>query len=357
MQHQVHLADHLGQHLLGHPLIGEGLSWGSLTRVEPALAQLQIPVADIVPGEFVQPLGRFTQGITAVALGRLPVHPGQTGEDPAVRQLQGSGVGITELGRRFAAQVHQRETGGVPQLVGEVARGLHRGRCVLLAVVIQADVLPRTGHFPYQGEAQSIGAVAVDQQQRIDAVAGALAHLAVLLIPHQAVDVDVLERHLTGEGAGHHRHPGHPEKNDVETRHQRAGRVPALEIGTVGIGPTQGGEGPEAAGEPGVEHVFVLLDLRRRAVLSLGLLQGFGFVAGHHVGRGVGVSATGLADHEPGRNAMAPPELAADAPVADVGEPIAINLLPALGDEAGILLLKSFAATGRHGLGFDKPLG
>ena len=25
VQHQVHLADHLGQHLLSHPLIGKGL--------------------------------------------------------------------------------------------------------------------------------------------------------------------------------------------------------------------------------------------------------------------------------------------------------------------------------------------
>ena len=240
MQHQVHLADHLGQHLLGHTLISEGLRRGIFAWVEPALAQLQIPVADVVPGELVQALGRFTQAVIAVTISGFPVHPGQTRQNPAIRQLQGSGVGFAQLGWSFATQVHQGEAGGVPQLVGEVAGSLHRGGGVLLAVVIEADVLTRTRHFAHQSEAKGIGAVSLNQQERIDAITGALTHLAVLFIPHQAVDVDILEGHFTGEGAGHHRHPGHPEKDDVEARHQGAGGVPTVQIRGIGIRPAQG---------------------------------------------------------------------------------------------------------------------
>ena len=42
-----------------------------------------------------------------------------------------------------------------------------------------------------QAEAQRIRAVVVDQVQRVERVAQALAHLAPLLVAHQAVQIDV----------------------------------------------------------------------------------------------------------------------------------------------------------------------
>ena len=47
-----------------------------------------------------------------------------------------------------------------------------------------------------QGEPQRIGAVLVDDLQRVDAVAQGFAHLAALGIPDQAVDEHILEGHL-----------------------------------------------------------------------------------------------------------------------------------------------------------------
>ena len=235
----MHLADHLGQHLLGHPLIGQCLRRGVVARVEPAFAQLQIPVADIVPGELIKALGRFAKGITAVSPCRFLVHPGQTGQNPAISELQGSGVWIPQLRWRGTPQIHQCKPGGIPEFVREIPRSLHRRGRVLLSVVIEADVLSCPGHFPHQSKAQGIGAVALNQQQRIDAIAGTFAHLAVLLIPHQAMDINILKGHFTRENAGHHRHPGHPEKDDVEARHQGAGGVPALKVSCICIRPAQ----------------------------------------------------------------------------------------------------------------------
>ena len=57
---------------------------------------------------------------------------------------------------------------------------------------------------------------------------------------------------------------------------------------------------------------------------------------------------------------MAPPQLAGDAPVTDVGEPVAIHLAPALRHKAGIGpggSSQGLTAAGRQRLGFDKPLG
>ena len=54
---------------------------------------------------------------------------------------------------------------------------------------------------------------------------------------------------------------------------------------------------------------------------------------------------------------MAPPELAADAPVADAREPVAVNLAPALWHELGFLAIEGLAAAGRQGFGTHEPLG
>ncbi len=85
-----------------------------------------------------------------------------------------------------------------------------------------------------------------------------------LAVTHQAMDVDGLERNLRRavlilhQVHGQHDHPGDPEENDVETGHQHVGRVEGLE--EVGLlRPAQGGEGPQARAEPGVEYVVVLL--------------------------------------------------------------------------------------------------
>ena len=56
---------------------------------------------------------------------------------------------------------------------------------------------------------------AVDQVDRVEHVAFRLAHLLALRVAHQAVDVDVAERHLAGEVHRHHDHPGDPEEDDV----------------------------------------------------------------------------------------------------------------------------------------------
>jgi hypothetical protein len=152
----------------------------------------------------------------------------------------------------------------------------------------------------------------------------ALAHLLALRVAHQAVDVHVLERHAAGEVRGHHDHPGDPEEDDVVARDQHAaGQVQVVVVGRCAValvGPAHGGEGHQGRRVPGVEHVFVAA---QRFARGLGL--GLGFVAGH--------------DHlavfvVPGRDLVAPPQLAADAPVLDVVHPLVVGVDPVLGHKA-----------------------
>ncbi len=52
--------------------------------------------------------------------------------------------------------------------------------------------------------------------QRIDDIAGRLGHLFAVFIPHQGMQIDVLEGYLVHEMQPHHHHPGDPEEEDVK---------------------------------------------------------------------------------------------------------------------------------------------
>ncbi len=84
--------------------------------------------------------------------------------------------------------------------------------------------------------------------------------------------------------------------------------------------PAQGRKGPESGTEPGVQYVLVLLqcDVRRECIL----LTHFGLIA-PHVDFALRVV--------PGRDAVSPPELPADAPVLDVAHPGKVHVLVLFG--------------------------
>ena len=109
-------------------------------------------------------------------------------------------------------------------------------------------------------------------------------------------------------------------------------------------------DGPEPGAEPGVQHILVLTEVFRldiRADSPCGLKRRFrcGF---HHE----------LAVREVvGRNPLAPPELAGDAPVVGILHPVAIGVHVALGDELRAAALHRFQGDLRQGVHLQEPLG
>ena len=77
---------------------------------------------------------------------------------------------------------------------------------------------------------------------------------------YQAMQEDDLEGQLAGELQPHHDHPGHPKEQYVVPRLQHAGGVKSGQVrGSLGVlRPAQGAEGPQARGEPGVQHILLL---------------------------------------------------------------------------------------------------
>ena len=92
-----------------------------------------------------------------------------------------------------------------------------------------------------------------------------------------------------------------------------------------GVGPAQRGKGPDPRGGPGVEDVVLLHPvLRVRGAVDRDMdLRGVRQVG---LGEAVPVDPLPVPDGDP----VAPPELAADAPVLDVVQPVQVHLGPPL---------------------------
>ena len=354
----------------------QGAPGAGLLRVagcagEHRLDQLQIPVAEVVPDEVVDRLRGKIEAIAVELLRDFCLETLQARHDPAIRLRQLDRV----VGGRHVvvADLHEREPRGVPELVAEVAIALDTAQ-------VETDIAPGRGKCG-EGEAQCVGAVggdtvgeglarglldclrllrlhhvggalgdqrfqvdAVDQVDRVQHIALGLGHLGAVRVAHEAMDIDLAKRHVVHEFQAHHDHPGDPEEDDVEAGDQHRRRVEGLERARV-LGPAERGEGPQARGVPGVEYVLVL---RQRDVV------------GEVVARpGVGLV---LADVDvarvvvPGRNPVAPPELARDAPVLDVAHPFEIGLVPVGRHELDTPVLDRLDRRFGKRLGVHEPL-
>src|SRR5256886_4127344 len=156
------------------------------------------------------------------------------------------------------------------------------------------------------------------------------------------MDVHVTEWHVAGEAEAHHHHAGHPEEDDVEASDEHAGGVVPREVPRA-LRPAERRKGPERRAEPGVEDV--------------GLLDERGAPTGGALGRVLARDdrlAARLA--RPDGDAVAPPELARDAPVADVLHPREVRVLPLLRDEARATVAHGRERRTRERLDLDEPL-
>src|SRR5271154_6071157 len=112
----------------------------------------------------------------------------------------------------------------------------------------------------------------------------------------------------------HHDHARVPEKQDVVAAYEQARRVIRAEVWGV-IRPAESGKRPEAGAEPCIENVFVLREFGAAALRAFcGRARGAGVTVDDfhaRVERGDHLFAIGAM---PDGDAVAPPELARDAP-------------------------------------------
>ena len=137
---------------------------------------------------------------------------------------------------------------------------------------------------------------------------------------------------LIGQAVSGHLHPGHPEKQDVVAGDQHLGRVELEEILVALVGPAERGKRPQIARKPGVEHVRVAPQVQV-GVLRVFVAVQIGILGAGHVDVALGVV--------PGGNLVAPPQLARDVPVADILQPVAVDLGVALRHELHLAFVQA----------------
>ena len=69
-----------------------------------------------------------------------------------------------------------------------------------------------------------------------------------------------MEWRVAGKFDAEHHHARYPEEENIRAGFENRGRVEILQIASL-FGPTQCGEGPESRGEPGIQYVFILVNL------------------------------------------------------------------------------------------------
>ena len=161
----------------------------------------------------------------------------------------------------------------------------------------EADVLGAA--HEEETEARGVGAVLVDELQRVDARAEALAHAPAVGGLDHRVDVDIVEGDVVHELDAHHDHARDPQEDDVARRAEHVRRVEVGEVGGL-VRPAEGGERPQRRAEDRHQRVRLAGELGG-AALGAGVRRRLGHC--HVTVRAV-----------PHRQLVPPPELPADAP-------------------------------------------
>ena len=255
-------------------------------EVQPQLDDLEVPVAELAPEELVDGAGGLVEAIGsegAVDLGR---GLREAGEDPAGlersvlptwpfergtrrRACSGSTVSPASLAR---SMFMKRKRAAFQILLAKARLPSVRASQKAMSVPGEAMLasVKRTASVPKRG----------DDLDGVDDVALGLRHLLAVGVAHQRVDVDLAEgnrvleraraavghRHVEHEVAAEHDHARDPEEEDVEAGDQKLRGIEGSEIRGDALIPVAGqpktGERQQAGGEPGVEHVGLLRDVR-----------------------------------------------------------------------------------------------
>ncbi len=162
------------------------------------------------------------------------------------------------------------------------------------------------------------------------------------------MQIDGLERHLATRVPlhvveGEHHHARDPEEDDVVAGLHDLRGVEARQVRRVFVWPAQRRVRPQPRREPRVQRVLILTQGGAAARLArLGVVDGNG-----QTPAGVAV---------PDGNAVAPPELPADAPVPDVLHPVLVGALEALGNETDAPVAHRVEGGARQRLDAHEPL-
>src|SRR6266516_2443357 len=207
--------------------------------------------------------------------------------------------------------MHLPKATGVPKFGREVAPFLD-------LLFIEADVLAAWGNA-HETKTQTIRAILLDQLERVGRVTKRFGHFATVLVADQPSEINIVKWDVVFGAVGFSRlkfeasdnHSSNPKENNVRCGHKYAGRIKFLPCFLI-----HGFVSPKPRRKPCVERVGILrpvFGIWRR--LNADINFGFFFPM-------------------PRRYPVPPPDLAANAPVSNVLQPLRVNSFPMCREEA-----------------------
>ena len=302
------------------------------------LDHFEVPTGELVPEQFVYGHEGFAQTVLLEQVCHFPRRGSQHGIEPACGD--GCRFRLCDVGRLPAFH----ETECVPYLVVEVA-------ALFAECVVEQDVVACRGG-QHHSHTHAVGTVAFYQIERVGAVTQRLAHLASKFVAHDTGEVHVLERHLPFVFVACHDHARHPEEDDVRTRYEVGRGVVVTEFLVARVvDAVEQGNRPQPTGEPSVQCVLVLTEVGCGQVgiagFFLGQFECFFSGLGHHESALRQVVS---------RDAVAPPQLSADAPVLDVFHPVTVSIFVFGRVELDFVLHHRFQSDLRQVFHLQEPL-
>jgi len=225
------------------------------SRLEP----FEIPITKFIPEKPIQRIDRLIKfellQLSACLLNRSC----QPRENPPVGYIQLLNLKC----RRFHPfQIHQRKPRGIPQFVAEIAADIKLRRTVHYPPVRQLklnnrhpNILRLRRHLS-QRKPHCIGTMAVNDHQRVDAVAQTFGHLAALAILNHRVNIHIMKRNITDTILPHHHHSGNPQRNNLASCAEHIRRIECLQLSRF-LRPAHRTERPQGRTEPGVQHILI----------------------------------------------------------------------------------------------------
>ena len=307
------------------------LAVGVVRIVKPGLYHFNIPVTEFIPDEIIYLLYGNTQFEVLHVVGHFFYHMVQLGKDPFIHRLKV----FIRIGRNgLSVHIHHDKTGGVPYLIGKITACFHSFK--IEPHVVSGCI---SGN---QRETQRVGAVLVNDFQRINAVAQGFGHFSSLGIPYQA-----MEKHC-GKGLLSHllipgeNHADNPEENDIISGNKHIRGIKIIQI--LGfIRPAQRGKRPECGGKPGIKRIGILGQMRTST-----LRADIGHFLCHH---DFPAFVTVIGGYP-----VSPPQLPGNTPVADVVCPVKVSLVHTFGYQADISIFHTFHSRFYQLVHFHEPL-
>ena len=292
-----------------HAALGSGIDGFAVGRFH----EFEEPAGEVIPEELIDLHEGFAQTVSGIEV----CHRGGTLSETCFKpfhRLCGD-FGLCFVFINLPA-VHEAE--GVPDFVAEVSS-------LLTQFFIKEDVVAsRSGE--HHAHSDAVSTIFLNESDGVGAVAQLFGHLASEVVTHDAGEIDIAEGNVAGVFHARHNHSCHPEEDDVRSGHEVGGGIVVGKFGVVGmVDAVEEADGPEPRTEPGVECILVMAQLLGGHVFKSGDLTSLFecFFATHCHDEFLFLTFSG--GQIVCRDAVSPPELAADAPVVDVFKPVAIG--------------------------------